>query len=238
MSPKTLKRTAGLFFLAVAVLVIAGVVAFHLLWRIGPVPQGEPTPRPEGAGWIDLLDEAHAAGWANVTDDKDIFELENGMLHIYGRSLLPLRYVGYRPETFGDFDLHVEFKMTRHANSGVFLRANPSDPVNRGIEIQVQDDYGKRPNKNRCGAVYDVVTPMFNMARPAGEWNSYDISLRGPELEVVMNGWLIVHTDLSKMTNPIGKFPVPLSELSTTGLLAFQDHGGEVWYRNILISKQ
>ena len=78
---------------------------------------------------------------------------------------------------------------------------------------------------------------MFNMSRPAGEWNSYDISVRGREVIVVMNGWTVVHTDFDKMTKPLGKFETPYAQMPLEGLFALQDHGGEVWYRNILIKK-
>jgi hypothetical protein len=145
--------------------------------------------------------------------------------------------VGYTPERFEDFDLHVEFKVAKRTNSGVFLRAQPNDPVYRGFEVQVLDDYGKAPNKNGSGAIYDVVTPMFNLARPAGEWNSYDISVHGTEVKVSMNGWMVIHTDFAKMTKPLGKFKIAYANMPREGVLALQDHGGEVWYRNIVIRK-
>ena len=219
-----------------ALILVMGIAAvFAFVRKHGPVPSGEPTPRPQGEGWIDLLDAAHAPGWKNMLDDKDIFEIKDGMLHIFGRTIYPLRYATYAAERFGDFDLHVEFKLTRHANSGVFVRAQPNDPVNRGFEVQVLEDCGKPPDKNSCGSIYDVVTPMFNMSRPAGEWNSFDISMNGNGVVVAMNGWMVIHTDLSKMTTPLGKYTIPFAQLSREGNLAVQDHGGEVWYRNILI---
>ncbi len=203
----------------------------------GPASLGQPTPRPEGEGWIDLLDAEHAPGWKNITDDKDIFEIKDGTLHIYGKTIYPLRYVGYAPERFGDFELHIEFKLARRANSGVFLRSQPNDPVQRGFEIQVLEDHGKPPGKNSCGSIYDIVTPMFNMSRPAGEWNSFDITVKGKEVVVFMNGWRIIHTDLSKMTIPLGKFKIAYNDLPLEGMLMLQDHGGEAWYRNIVIRK-
>ena len=117
------------------------------LFDRGPVPVGAPTARPEGEGWIDLLDAAHAAQWKNLGDDKNIFEIRDGVQHIYGRTVYPLRYVTYTGERFADFDLHLEFKVARRANSGVFLRTQPNDPVDRGFEVQVLDDFGKRPTK-------------------------------------------------------------------------------------------
>ncbi|MCC6697348.1 MAG: DUF1080 domain-containing protein [Candidatus Hydrogenedentes bacterium] len=236
-----MKRVKGKWLVvgAVAVVVLVMGIATLLVRGLpqGPRPEGQPTPRPEGPEWVDLLDPAHVAGWKNVTDDTNIFGISDGVLHIYGRSLVSLKYAGYTAETFGDFDLHLEFKVKHRANSGVFLRAQANDPVYRGFEVQVLGDHGKRPSTHSCGAIYDVVSPMFNMSRPAGEWNSYDISVRGRHVAVVMNGWKIIDTDFALMTQPIGKFKAPYAELPLEGILALQDHGGEVWYRNVLIRK-
>lgn len=223
------------------VVLIMGVsmvtVVVWSLWPKKPVPFGHATPAPVGAGWIDLLDREHRAGWGNITDDLEIFDFEGDMLHIQGRSIYPLRYVAYEAERFSNFQIHVEFRLTSGANSGVFLRAQPNDPVYRGFEVQVLDDWGKDPSKNGSGAIYDVVTPMFNMVRPVGEWNSYDVTVDGGEVIVFMNGWRVVQTNLDQMTMPIGKYKAPFSELPKEGLLMFQDHGGEVWYRNIRLKK-
>lgn len=223
--------------LLIVAIVEALALGWLVFWPQGPRPQGVPTPPPKGLGWIDLLDEQHAAGWENISDDKDIFEINDGVLHIHG-TLGWLRYVGYTSEQFGDFDLHIEFKVTPHANSGVFLRSQRDDPVYRGFEVQVLADHGRRPSKNSCGSIYDVATPMFNMSRPAGQWNSYDITLQGQEVIVRMNGWMILHVDLSQMTMPIGKFKGPFAGLPLEGLICLQDHGHEVWYRNIIIRKR
>jgi hypothetical protein len=232
-----MKRVGKVLGIVVVVAVVAAV-GVRWFWPHGPVPVGEPTPRPEGEGWIDLLDADHVSGWKNITDNKDIFEIQDGMIHIFGRTLYPLRYVGYTPEPFGNFDLHVEFKLARRTNSGVFLRSRPNDPVSRGFEVQILEDFGTPPDKNSCGAIYDVVTPMFNMSRPAGEWNSFDITANGPEIIVRMNGWMVIQTDFSKMTTPLGKFTIAYKDLPLEGALALQDHGGEAWYRNIVIRKR
>lgn len=233
----TNKQKYWRIILPVALALLAVLAACQMLRSSGAAPYGTPTLPPAGEEWVNLLAESRQHAWRNVTDDKDIFEFQGETLHIFGRTLYPLRYVAYTEEDLGDFELHVEFKVARGANSGVFLRADPDDPVNRGFEIQVLDDHGTPPDKQGSGAIYDVVTPMFNMARPAGEWNSYDIKVEGDTVRVVANGWLVVHADLSKMTMPIGKFEVPFAELPKEGLLMFQDHGGEVWYRNVYLKK-
>lgn len=231
------KSTKIILALAVIALLIAGGWLLSERLLRGPVPTGVPTAAPTGDGWVNLLDNAHLGGWKNAADKKEIFEVSENSLHIFGRTIYPLRYATYTAEKYGNFDLHVEFKVTKRANSGVFVRMQPDDPLSRGFEVQVLDDYGTPPNKNGSGAIYDVVTPMFNMARPAGEWNSYDIHVHGADVIIEMNGWMVVHTDLSKMTMPIGKFKNPYSQMPVDGYIALQDHGGEVWYRNILVKR-
>jgi hypothetical protein len=197
------------------------------------VPAGEPTARPTGDGWIDLLTEENAAKWKNVTDDQTVFTIEDGVMHVLG--IEHTQYFAWMGQDFGDFEMHVEFKTTPGANSGVFFRSSPDDPVYAGMEIQVMGDFGTAPHRNGCGSLYDIATPMFNLVRPDGEWNSYDITAKGSQLTVVFNGWKVLDLDLSKMTMPIGKFDTPLAELPQTGHIILQDHGNEVWYRNLVV---
>lgn len=219
-------------------LIIASVVIGVVVGgKKGPVPQGECTSVPSGEGWVDLLDEAHAGNWKNITDDSEIFEIKDSVLHVFGRKHLKLKYVGYAAEEFTDIDLHIEYKVAPGANSGVFLKTKPGNHQ-RGFEVQVLDDFGLPPDCHTSGAIYDVVTPMFNMSRPTGEWNSYDISVKGREVSVRLNGWLVIQTDFSKMTTPLGKFKDAYAQMDLSGVLAVQDHGGEVWYRNIRVRKQ
>jgi len=229
-----MKRKILVGVLILLVVVESTILGLILMWPQGPVPQGAPTTRPEGDDWIDLLDAQHASGWANVSDDRDIFEIADGALHIYG-TFGRLRYVAYTTETFADFDLHIEFKVTPRANSGLFLRVPKGESPFRGFEIQVLDDHGKPPNAHRSGAVYDVVTPMHNLSRPTGQWNAYDVTLRDRTVTVRMNGWLVLQSDFSKMTTPLGKFAAPYAKMPLEGMISLQDHGGEVWYRNILL---
>ncbi|MCP4642773.1 MAG: DUF1080 domain-containing protein [bacterium] len=200
-----------------------------------PRPVGTLTPAPAGDGWIDLFDASHQKEWKLDKPRDGIFAFEDGVMHISGHK--PTRYIGYMKETFSDFQLHVEFKVTKDANSGVLFRADPSSPPYTGMEIQVYDDHGKPPSWYGCGALYDVASPMFNMSNPAGEWNSLDITLKGKHLVTVMNGWKVLDVDLSVMKRPVGKFKTPYDQLSLEGHLFLQDHGNELWYRNVRIKK-
>lgn len=227
------------FFSVLSTLLVVAAV-FGSVWYVlqapwKPRPEGMPTAVPSGAGWTNLLEKDQVPLWKNITDEEDIFEIKEGQLHLWGRSLTKLRYAGYTGRVFGDFELHLEFRLARRTNSGVFLRVTENDPVRRGFEVQVLDDHGRHPNRTGTGSLYDVACPMFNMARPAGEWNSYDITVQEQRVVVQVNGWKVLDTDLAKMTAPIGKFPIAFAELPLEGMIALQDHGGEIWFRNMWI---
>lgn len=232
-----MKRCIPCFLLGMIVAGLIGVGCVTTLKKVetAHMPTGAPTPRPSGPDWIDLLDAAHAASWKNMDDDTKIFELQDGVFHVF--PIGPMRHAAYLGEEFGDFELHVEFKLAKGTNSGIFFRSSEKNPVYEGFEVQVLDDAGTLPNKNGTGAIYDVATPMFNMALPAGEWNSYDITCKGPNVTVVVNGWKVLDVDLSKLTMPVGKFSTPLATLPQKGHILLQDHGGEAWYRCVMVKK-
>lgn len=222
---------ASLFFV-IAVLVGVGITL--AVEKEERLPGGAPTPTPTGDEWINLFSEENASYWENVTDKtEDIFTIKDGVFHVPGGE--GTHYVAWQKQDFSDFILHVEFKLASDTNSGVFFRTSPKDPVYAGMEIQIYDDYKKAPNKNSSGALYDIATPMFSMARPAGEWNTYDITCKGSMLEVVVNGWKVLDIDLASLNVPIGKFDTPLAELPHKGHIILQDHGGEITFRNVLV---
>ncbi len=198
-----------------------------------PRPTGAVTPVPAGEGWADLFDAENARLWE--VDAKDLFEFQDGVMHIFGKK--PTHYIRYTGDTFGDFQAHLEFKLTGKANSGLMFRAAPDDPVFQGMEIQLIDSFGENPSYYSCGALYDVASPMFNLVNKPGEWNSLDLTVQGKHIVAAVNGWNVLDVDLSKMTMPIGKFPTPLNELPVTGSVFLQDHGNEVWFRNLRVKK-
>lgn len=83
-------------------------------------------------------------------------------------------------EEFEDFNLTMDVRVPKRGNSGVYLR---------GIyEIQVSDTYGKPLNPHHMGGVYSRVTPSVAAEKPAGEWQTYDITLVDRHVTVVLNG--------------------------------------------------
>lgn len=83
-------------------------------------------------------------------------------------------------ETFNDFKLHVEFRLPKESNSGVYLRGR--------YEVQIADDTGKPPESHGLGGLYGFIAPRVNAGRPAGEWQAFDITLVGRLVSVALNG--------------------------------------------------
>lgn len=85
---------------------------------------------------------------------------------------------------FWNFDLHVEFMIAPHSNSGIGLRGR--------YEVQIYDDYGESPSKGGNGALYGRIVPKFNASKPAGEWQTFDIRLIGRQVSITLNGMRII----------------------------------------------
>ena len=87
-------------------------------------------------------------------------------------------------DSFRDYELHLEFTVPKGSNSGVY---------NRGLfEIQIFDSFGvSKPAFHDCGALYERAVPPANLAKPPGEWQSFDITLKGKRLTLVWNGQVV-----------------------------------------------
>jgi hypothetical protein len=126
--------------------------------------------------------------------------------------------------TFGDFKLHIEFRYTKDGNSGVYLRGRH--------EVQVEDDYGREPHSHRFSGVYGFIEPNAMMAKPAGQWNSYDITLVGRVVTIVANGKTVVSQQV--IPGPTGG-AIDSNEGAPGPVLLQGDHL-PVEYRNIVIT--
>jgi hypothetical protein len=175
-------------------------------------------------GWQNATGKAPGAGWV-AADGALVLNKGGGYL--------------WTKERFGDFVLDLEVKTT--GNSGVFIRTDkPSDPVQTGIEIQV-DNPSAKPDKHSFGAIYDLVAPKSNPAKK-GDWTRLVITADKNLLKVEMNGEPVAEMDLDRWSeagkNPDGtknKYRTALKDFKREGHIGFQDHGGTVMYRNIKI---
>lgn len=127
-------------------------------------------------------------------------------------------------QTFGDFRLHVEVNVPAGGNSGIYLRGR--------YEVQVQDDHGRSPDSRRMGGIYGQVTPGAQGARPAGEWQAFDITLIGRRVTVVLNGTTMIDdVEIPGITGGA----IDSDEGAPGPLMLQGDHSG-IRYRNIRIA--
>jgi len=127
-------------------------------------------------------------------------------------------------KTFTDFKLHVEFRIPKGSNSGVYLRGR--------YEVQIEDSKGQEPWIGGLGAVYGFLKPSEMAAKSAGEWQSYDITLIGRRVTIVANGITIIQNqEIPGITG--GALD---SKEGEPGPLFFQGDHGTVEYRNIVIT--
>ncbi|MHC4551342.1 MAG: family 16 glycoside hydrolase [Planctomycetota bacterium] len=144
---------------------------------------------------------------------------------------------------YENFVLDLEFKLNKNANSGVFIRAN-SHTWLPWIKVQVEDSYGKNVSRHFAGGIYNIQAPTVNAIKPVGEWNRMTITADGPRVCVVLNNQAVLDIDLDNWTeahkNPDGsknKFNIAYKDLPRSGWIGLQDHGDQVWYRNIRIKE-
>jgi hypothetical protein len=135
---------------------------------------------PEWSEEVELFNGRDLAGW-KPRDAKKAhgWVARNGILTNAkpGNDLVSTR-------TFGDFKLHAEFRYPKGSNSGVYLRGR--------YEVQIEDLFGRQPDSHGIGGVYGFLEPRINAAKRPGEWQSYDITLVGRYVTVVLNGELVI----------------------------------------------
>jgi hypothetical protein len=199
-------------------------------------------------GWRPLFNGKTLEGWKNAQHDslpEKSWSVENGEL-----TFDPLKGHGSDITTtrsFKDFDLSVQFKISEGGNSGIkyFLLPNTS----LGCEFQIIDD-NKHPdaklgvNGNRkTGALYDILpADLKKIYKPAGEWNTARIVVKGNHAEHWLNGLKIIayERDSEAFKEAIAK-----SKFNTTHGFAeavsspilLQAHGDKVAFRNIKIKE-
>lgn len=168
---------------------------------------------------ITLLDGKDLTGWKALGSAPSQWRVAQGVLHnaSSGADLVTER-------RFTDFKLHVEFRYPAGSNSGVYLRGR--------YEVQIEDTPPGEPRLDGLGAIYGLIAPNQIAARRAGEWQSYDITLVGRTVTVVLNGKTIIcEREIPGVTG--GALD---SDEGGAGPIYLQGDHGPVDFRNIVIT--
>ncbi len=204
-----------------------------------------PTPKARSEGWTPLFDGKALAGF-ETTGDPDGYRVRDSML------VFPKKgsdaYVR-TAEDFRDFSLRLDFKISRMANSGLFLRGdrNGGNPAYTGCEVQILDDFNwERVTGSKLepwqftGSLYAAVPPADRGAmNPIGMWNTIEVTYRGSRIATRLNGRLLYDVD----TFAVEASP-PFSKRVPRGFIGLQRHAppeveGEeyAWFRNIWVKR-
>jgi len=127
-------------------------------------------------------------------------------------------------QKFTDFKLHVEFNIVEKSNSGVYLRGR--------YEVQIQDDIGRAIDSLRMGGLYGFIRPSVNASGKPGEWQSYDITLIGRRVTVLLNGKTIIDNEVIPGITG-GALD---SEEGVAGPIMLQGDHGKIMFRKIVIT--
>lgn len=187
---------------------------------LGNLKYGEP---------INLLSANSLDGWRLTREDRtNGWSIKDGVL--INNPAQPdhdqhISYGNLRTDAeFEDFNLKLEVNIPPENNSGIYLR---------GIyEIQVFDSYGKELDSHNMGALYSRITPAMAAEKPAGEWQTFDITLVDRHVTVVLNGKKII--DNKPVRGCTGG--ALTSNEFIPGPIYLQGDHGEVSYRNIVLT--
>jgi len=129
---------------------------------------------------VTLFDGKDLAGW-HLSDAKaaQTWKVENGSLVSLGNGAELVT-----DRKFEDFKLHIEFKVSPGANSGVYLRGR--------YEVQVEHDSHPEAAERSLGGVYGFLAPSPMPAHTPDIWRTYDITLIGRHVTVVLDGTTII----------------------------------------------
>jgi hypothetical protein len=178
---------------------------------------------------IQLLSANDLSGWKLVEADRaNGWSVKEGILSndpVQKEGAEHVNYGNIRTEQeFQDFNLKLEVNVPAHSNSGVYLCGR--------YEIQVSDSYGQPLDSHNMGALYSRIAPVVNAEKPAGEWQSLDITLCDRHLTVVLNGTKII--DNQPVYGPTGG--ALTSDVFTPGPLYLQGDHGKIAYRNLVLT--
>ena len=185
------------------------------------------------AGFVRLFNGTNLNGWTGAVDG---YEVKDGAIVCKAGSGGNLFTTG----RYRNFVVRLEFKLPPAGNNGLAIRYPGSgDSAYVGMtELQVLDDgdpkYAALDPRQAHGSAYGMVAAKRGALKPVGEWNEQEVTVNGSTIKVVLNGTVILDTDLSTVTTFMADSPHPGKD-RTEGHFGFAGHNDPVAFRNIRI---
>ncbi len=203
-------------------------------------------------GFVSIFDGKTTQGWH--TYGKDFvgkgWSVENGTLHFDPKNKNNDGGDIVTDKEYADFHLKLEWKISPKGNSGIIFYVNEDlskykQTYLTGPEMQVLDNDGHpdgKITKHRAGNLYDMIQSSSEPVKPVGEWNLAEIISKKGKLTFKLNGVTVVKTTMwdDNWKNLISNSKFAKWQgfgIYKKGRFALQDHGDQVWYRNIMIKE-
>ncbi|SEW03142.1 protein of unknown function [Chitinophaga sp. YR573] len=209
------------------------------------------TDKEKKAGWKLLFDGTDKAGWHTYLKSEATasWQVVDGALTTDEAAKKNGAEGGdlVTNDEYENYDLQLEWKISEGGNSGIIFSVHEDPKFGAtyltGPEMQVLDD-AKHPDgkitKHNSGDLYDLKKSVSNAAKPVGEWNKARILKKDGHLTFWLNGTKTVETTVGSaewkelLANSKFKNWKGFGEYAK-GHIALQDHGDQVWYRDIKI---
>lgn len=220
------------------------------------------TKKEKKEGWQLLFDGKSSGEWRNygketfpdgweITEDGTIHCPGSGRGEAGGKNRGDIIFGGKK---YSNFHLKLEWKISEGGNSGIFYLGQENDDFDyiwkTAPEMQILDNErhpdanaGKDGNR-QAGSLYDLVPANPQNAKPAGKWNTIEIKVYKGSVWHIQNGKTVVeyHLWTPEWEEMVAKSKFPglnaeWADVATEGFIGLQDHGDDVWFRNIKIKE-
>ncbi len=202
-------------------------------------------------GYTNLFDGKTTSGWHSYgkTNVGGAWKVADGLLYVDSTKKEGGDLVSN--DSYENFDLKYEWKISANGNSGVMFNVQEDttkyhETYLTGPEVQILDNNGHpdgKITKHRAGDLYDLIKSSSEPVMPVGHFNEAEIISNNGKLDIFLNGTKVVSTTMfdGNWKTLIGgsKFKALSPDFGTfkSGKIALQDHGNAVWFRNLRIKK-
>ncbi len=209
--------------------------------------------------WIDLFNGRNYDGW--IVESRERADLlpkwtitDEGCMRCEAKRDA-FGFLRYEKQTFANFVLQVEYRFEPQevsqfkGNSGIGIRTMRFDPRNHtatrpsfaAYEVQLLDDAKQPAGKYSSASLYRYAGPKVNLVKPSPEWNRIEIHCEGPQIQIQMNGEVVLNVDQTKLEDlpprekpRIASIPAPIDK-PLSGFISLQSHTGTVEFRTVRV---